>query len=39
MVIKLVLDNLNKGDEDTRVEVIDKVIALAVADNILDKVV
>ncbi|KAG8655803.1 hypothetical protein MANES_04G070250v8 [Manihot esculenta] len=36
---KTSLNNLNKGDIDTRVEVIDKVIALIVVGRIVDRVV
>lgn len=33
------MDNLNKGDVDTRVEVINKVITLTIVGRILDRVV
>lgn len=39
MVIDLVLDYLNKGNIDIRVDVIDMVIALVVMSKILDRAV
>lgn len=39
MVIKLVLNNLNKGNVDIRVDVIDRIIALAAVGRILNRVV